>query len=62
MKKSNRMADQEVKFTTDGNFAIHVPDLEKAENFYSNVLGFKLSKKTNERLVYETGKITLYIV
>lgn len=37
-------------------------DLGKAEDFYSNVLGFKLSKRTDKRLIYDTGKITLYIV
>jgi catechol 2,3-dioxygenase-like lactoylglutathione lyase family enzyme len=51
-----------VTFVTDGNFAIHVTDLGKAEDFYRNVLRFKLLKKTDERLVYDTGKITLYIV
>jgi catechol 2,3-dioxygenase-like lactoylglutathione lyase family enzyme len=51
-----------VRFATDGNFAIHVTDLEKAENFYGRILGFKLLKRTGERLVYNTGDITLYIV
>jgi len=49
-----------VVFATDGDFAIHVTDLEKAEDFYSNVLGF-ISKRTGKRLVYDTGKITLYV-
>ena len=51
----------EIKFKTDGNFAIHVTDLEKAENFYGNVLGFKLISKDKLQLVYDTGAITLYI-
>ena len=61
MNRPSRLSNP-VTFVTDGNFAIHVTDLGKAEDFYSNVLGFKLSKKTGERLVYDTGRITLYIV
>jgi len=62
MKKSNRMPDRVITFATDGDLAIHVTDLGKAENFYSEVLGFRPLKRTNERLVYDTGKITLYII
>ncbi|MGB8780940.1 MAG: VOC family protein [Candidatus Bathyarchaeia archaeon] len=62
MNRPSRLSDQTVTFVTDGNFAIHVTDLGKAEDFYGNVLGFKLSKRTDERLVYDTGKITLYVV
>ena len=63
VKKANTTTPESmVKFATDGNVAMHVTDLEKAENFYGRILGFKLLKKTNERLVYDTGKITLYIV
>lgn len=50
-----------MKFKTDGNFAIHVTDLKKAEEFYGNVLGFKLTGKSDKYLVYDTGKITLYV-
>jgi catechol 2,3-dioxygenase-like lactoylglutathione lyase family enzyme len=62
MNRSRRRSNQGVTFVTDGNFAIHVTDLGKAEDFYSNVLGFKLSKRTDERLVYDTGKISFYVV
>jgi len=62
MKNSNRLHGRVVTFATDGNLAIHVTDLRKAENFYREVLGFRLLERTNERLVYATGKITLYIV
>ena len=48
-------------FKTDGNFAIHVTDLEKAERFYSDMLGFELISKSGSQLVYETGVIRLYI-
>lgn len=62
MKESNRKSDRNVTFVADGNLAIHVPDIEVARKFYSDILGFKLLKRTNESLVYDTGKITLYIV
>ena len=48
-------------FRTDGNFAIHVTDLPKAENFYTNVLGFNLIDKSEQQLIYETGTICLYV-
>ena len=63
LEKANTTTSKNmVKFATDGNVAMHVIDLEKAENFYGCILGFKLLKRTNERLVYDTGEITLYIV
>jgi catechol 2,3-dioxygenase-like lactoylglutathione lyase family enzyme len=62
MKRKSGLSDQMVTFVTDGNLAIHVTNLGKAEDFYSNVLGFKLLKRTGERLVYDMGKITLYVV
>jgi len=48
-------------FITDGNVAIHVNDLQKAENFYGSVLGFHLISKNKDQLVYNTGVIRLYI-
>jgi catechol 2,3-dioxygenase-like lactoylglutathione lyase family enzyme len=48
-------------FRTDGNVAIHVNDLQKAENFYSNVLEFHLISKSENQLTYDTGAIRLYI-
>jgi predicted enzyme related to lactoylglutathione lyase len=53
---------KEITFRTDGNFAIHVTDLAKAEEFYSNTLGFTLLYKTDERLDYDTGVIKLFVV
>ena len=63
MRRANTTAPENVvRFATSSNLAIHVTDLEKAENFYGCILGFKLLKRTSERLVYDTGDITLYIV
>ena len=50
-----------INFKTDGNFAIHVTDIKKAENFYSNVLGFKLLDKHFDQLEYDTGAVRLYV-
>ncbi len=48
-------------FKTDGNFAIHVTNLKKAVDFYSNVMGFKLMSQSENQLVYDTGVVCLYI-
>jgi predicted enzyme related to lactoylglutathione lyase len=48
-------------FKTDGNFAIHVTDLNKAENFYSEILGFRLTSRSGQQLVYDTGVVCLYV-
>jgi catechol 2,3-dioxygenase-like lactoylglutathione lyase family enzyme len=54
--------ENKIRFRTDGNFAIHVNDLVKAEAFYSGVLGFRLLNKTVNRLDYDTGIVKLFIV
>lgn len=48
-------------FTTDGNFAIHVTDLQRAEVFYGDVLGFKLLSKSLNQLAYDTGVVRVYV-
>jgi catechol 2,3-dioxygenase-like lactoylglutathione lyase family enzyme len=60
--KSRRLSDRKVSFVADGNVAAHVTDLGRAKDFCGSVLGFELLKRTGERLVYGTGKITLYVV
>ena len=63
MKSANTTTPKNiVRFATNTNLAMHVTDLEKAENFYGSILGFKLLKRTIERLVYNTGGIMLYVV
>ena len=49
------------KFSSNCELAIHVPDLVKAEEFYGNVLGFKLLSKSAEMLEFDTGKLRFYI-
>ena len=48
-------------FRTDGNVAIHVPDLVRAEGFYVGVLGFRLLKRSPEQLELDTGTLRLYV-
>lgn len=51
-----------MQYETDTNLAIHVPDLAKAREFYTRVLGFKLLEETAARLVLATGSLTLFVV
>jgi catechol-2,3-dioxygenase len=46
-----------MNFTSNGNFAIHVTDLDQARTFYQKTLGFTLVGDSNEKLVFETGSI-----
>jgi catechol 2,3-dioxygenase-like lactoylglutathione lyase family enzyme len=50
-----------MNFTSNGNFAIHVTDLDQARTFYQKTLGFTLVADSNEKLVFQTGKFTLYV-
>ncbi len=61
MNDSRERTRGAIAFLSDGDFAIHVTDIEKAEDFYGDVLGFKLLEKKNDQLVYDTGQFTLYV-
>ena len=50
-----------VSFRSNADFAIHVTDLEKARVFYADVLGLKLLEQSENKLVFDTGKFTLYV-
>jgi catechol 2,3-dioxygenase-like lactoylglutathione lyase family enzyme len=50
-----------VKFRSNSEVAIHVPDLDRAEEFYADVLGFTLVRKTAEQLEFDTGVLRLYV-
>jgi catechol 2,3-dioxygenase-like lactoylglutathione lyase family enzyme len=56
MKRGER-----VQFISNGLFAIHVPDLAKARDFYHDKLGFRLIAESGEQLVFETGRFRLYV-
>ena len=49
-------------YETDTNLAIHVPDLEKAKQFYTTVLSFQVLEGSDDRLVLDTGSLTLFVV
>jgi catechol 2,3-dioxygenase-like lactoylglutathione lyase family enzyme len=55
------MSAGRVKFRSNNCVAIHLKDLNKAERFYSNVMGFRLLKKSAKLLEYDTGHFVLYI-
>ena len=50
-----------MKFRSNNCVSVHLPDLRKAEAFYSGVLGFRLLAKTASQLEYDTGRFLLYI-
>jgi catechol 2,3-dioxygenase-like lactoylglutathione lyase family enzyme len=48
-------------FRSDGDVAICVPDLSRAEAFYSGVLGFRLLERSDDHLHYATGAFDLWV-
>ena len=50
-----------MKFRSNNCVAVHLPDLRKAEAFYSGVMGFRLLGKTTSQLEYDTGRFLLYV-
>ncbi len=50
-----------VTFRTDGNVAIHVSDLVRAEGFYVGVRGVRLVRRSPEQLELETGALRLFV-
>jgi catechol 2,3-dioxygenase-like lactoylglutathione lyase family enzyme len=48
-------------FKSTGDFAIHVSDISQARTFYRDKLGFRLIKDATDKLVFDTGKFTLYV-
>ncbi len=50
-----------MKFRSNNCIAIHLRDMKEAEKFYSEIMGFKLKKKTKNQLEYQTGHFLLYI-
>jgi catechol 2,3-dioxygenase-like lactoylglutathione lyase family enzyme len=41
--------------------AIHLPDITAAENFYTNVMKFRLLTKSEAQLEYDTGRFLLCV-
>jgi catechol 2,3-dioxygenase-like lactoylglutathione lyase family enzyme len=50
-----------MKFRSNNCVAIYLPDLKKAEAFYTGVMGFRLASKDPTQLEYDTGRFSLCI-
>ncbi len=50
-----------MKFISNNCIAIHLAELNAAEIFYRDVLGFKLKSKTADMLEFDTGHFLLYV-
>ena len=50
-----------IGFRTNGDFAIHVTDLDRADAFYGSVLGFRRLSRDSEQIVFDTGVVRLYV-
>jgi catechol 2,3-dioxygenase-like lactoylglutathione lyase family enzyme len=48
-------------FRSNNCVAIHLEDITAAENFYTNVMKFRLLTKSDACLEYDTGHFLLYI-
>jgi catechol 2,3-dioxygenase-like lactoylglutathione lyase family enzyme len=48
-------------FRSNNCVAIHLTDISAAENFYTNVMKFKLLSRTEKSLEYDTGHFLLYV-
>jgi len=51
----------QLMFRSNCEVAIHVPDLCKAESFYTQVLGFRLVSKNIDGLEFDTGALRLFV-
>jgi catechol 2,3-dioxygenase-like lactoylglutathione lyase family enzyme len=50
-----------MKFRSNNCVAVHLPDLRKAEAFYTGVMGFRLLAKSATQLEYDTGRFLLHV-
>ena len=48
-------------FKSNNCVAIHLEDITAAENFYTNVMKFRLLNKSEKSLEYDTGNFLLYV-
>ena len=48
-------------FRSSNEIAVHVANLEKAQHFYGDILGFRLVARTGRQLEFDTGKLRLYV-
>lgn len=50
-----------MKFRSNNSVSMQLPDLRKAEAFYTGVMGFRLLAKSAAQLEYDTGRFLLCI-
>lgn len=50
-----------MKFRSTHSVCMQLPDLRKAESFYTGVMGFRLLAKNADHLEYDTGRLSLVI-
>jgi catechol 2,3-dioxygenase-like lactoylglutathione lyase family enzyme len=50
-----------VQLRSNKEIAIHVRDLDRAEEFYGKVLGFRLVRRALDQLEFDTGELRLYV-
>jgi catechol 2,3-dioxygenase-like lactoylglutathione lyase family enzyme len=48
-------------FHSNNSVAIHLPDITAAENFYTNIMKFRLLTRSEAQLEYDTGHFHLYV-
>ena len=48
-------------FHSNDFVAIHLQDITAAENFYTNIMKFRLLTRSEEHLEYDTGHFLLYV-
>jgi catechol 2,3-dioxygenase-like lactoylglutathione lyase family enzyme len=48
-------------FNSNNCVAIHLVDITAAENFYTNVMKFRLLARSETQLEYDTGHFLLYV-
>ena len=48
-------------FKSNNCVAIHLTNITAAENFYTNVMKFRLLNRSEESLEYDTGHFLLYV-
>ncbi|MCE5207323.1 MAG: VOC family protein [Chloroflexi bacterium] len=60
-RDTKRIKTPSFSFRSNTDVAVYVSDLAKAEEFYEDVLGFRLVSKSKDHLEYDSGALRLYI-
>jgi catechol 2,3-dioxygenase-like lactoylglutathione lyase family enzyme len=58
---SPRKKQHPTAFRSNRDIAIHVPDLDRAAKFYSDVLRFRLISRSRTQLHFDTGTFDLWV-